>query len=195
MLKTKGQLQVDFLKNVLAAGGKISKANFSVEHNLGPSNPTYVICLEQGGALLLQEMPWTQELEKFLLFEHSTRMENTDEERERFAVIIGNNLQTAESQFGRDFAQAVFVDLLRDRPDYRLERLIAKSPTPAPSRQSESYVDCHRFLNSAIHGLQGTAILELKYSPADALALVSSALGIVLDDRFHISLREQLFPR
>jgi hypothetical protein len=193
--RTKGQLRVDFLRSVLAAGGKIAKVNFSVEHNLGPSNPTYVMYLEQGGALTFDEMPWTQELEEFLLFEHPTRMESLDEERERFAMILGNNLQTAESKFGRDFAQAVFVDLLKDHPDYHLERLIAKSPTPTPSRQSESYVDCHKFLEHAIQGLQNTAILRLKYSSVDALALVGAALGIVLDDRFHISLREQLFPR
>src|SRR3979409_1189825 len=105
MTRTKAQLQVDFLKSVIAAGGKIAKANFSVERNLGPSNPTYVLCLEQHGALTLQELPWTPELEEFLLLEHPTPMEKIDEERERFATILGNNLRTVESQFGRDYAQ------------------------------------------------------------------------------------------
>jgi hypothetical protein len=193
--RTKSQLRVDFLKSVLAAGGKIARINFSVEHTLGPSNPTYVMCLEQGGALTFDEMPWTQELEEFLLFERPTRMESLEEERERFAMILGNNLRTAESQFGRDFAQAVFVDLLKDHPDYHLEGLIAKSPTPTPNRSSDSYFACQKLLEHSIQGLQNTAILGLKYSSAEALALIGAALSIVLDDRFHISLREHLFPR
>ena len=193
MTRTKGQLQVDFLKSVIATGGKITKANFAVERNLGPSNPTYVLCLEQNGSLSLQELPWTPELEEFLLLEQPTK---TDEDRERFATILGNNLRTVESQFGRDYAQAVFVDLLKDHPEYDLERLIAKSPTPTPSRQSESYLACRQFLEHAIAGLQNTAIAKLRYPDApETVALIGKALGTVLDDRFHISLREQLFPR
>lgn len=193
MTRTKGQLQVDFLRSVIATGGKIAKANFAIERNLGPSNPTYVLCLEQHGALSLQELPWTPELEEFLLLEHPIK---TDEERERFATILGNNLRTVESQFGRDYAQAVFVDLLKDHPEYDLERLIAKSPTPTPSRQSESYLACRQFLEHAIAGLQNTAIEKLRHPNTPAtVALIGEALGTVLDDRFHISLREQLFPR
>ncbi|HEX3475758.1 MAG TPA: hypothetical protein VHT91_12080 [Kofleriaceae bacterium] len=196
MIRTKGQLQVDFLRSVIATGGKIARANFSVERSLGPSNPTYVLCLDQQGALSLQELPWTPELEEFLLLEHPTRMDKSDEERERFATILGNNLRTVESQFGRDHAQAVFVDLLKDHSEYDLERLIAKSPTPTPSRQSESYLACRQFLEHAIAGLQNTAILKLRYPDAPTtVALIGEALGTILDDRFHISLREQLFPR
>lgn len=196
MTRTKGHLQVDFLQSVIATGGKIARANFAVERNLGPSNPTYVLCLEQHGALSLQELSWTPELEEFLLLEHPTRMEKIDEERERFATILGNNLRTVESQFGRDYAQAVFVDLLKDHPEYDLERLIAKSPTLTPSRQSENYLPCRQFLEHAIAGLQNTAIWKLRYPDAPAtVALIGEALGTVLDDRFHISLREQLFPR
>jgi hypothetical protein len=90
----------------------------------------------------------------------------------------------------------VFVDLLKDHPEYDLERLIAKSPTPTPSRLSESYLPCRQFLEHAISGLQNTAIIKLHYPDgAGTVALIGEALGLVLDDRFHISLREQLFPR
>lgn len=195
MTRTKGQFQVDFLKSVIATGGKIAKVNFSVERSLGPSNPTYVLYLEQHGALSLQELAWTPELEEFLLLENPIKMD-IDEDRERFATILENNLRTVESQFGRDYAQAVFVDLLKDHPEYDLERLIAKSPTPMPSRQSESYRACRQFLEHAIAGLQNTAILKLRYpDEPTTVALIGEALGMVLDDRFHISLREQLFPR
>lgn len=193
MTRTKAQLHVDFLRSVFAAGGKIAKANFSVERNLGPSNPTYVLCLEQHGALTLAELPWTPELEEFLLHEHPTRMERSDEECERFATILGNNLRTVESRIGRDYAKAVFVDLLKDHPEYNLEQLIMKSATLTPDRQSDSYLVCRQFLADAISGLQNTAIKKLHYP--DAVELIGEALGTVLDDRFHISLREKLFPR
>jgi hypothetical protein len=193
MTRTKAQLHVDFLRSVLAAGGKIAKANFSVERNLGPSNPTYVLCLEQHGALTLAELPWTPELEEFLLHEHPTRMEKLDEECERFATILGNNLRTVESRVGRDHAQAIFVDLLKDHPEYDLEQLIAKSATLTPHRQSDSYLVCRQFLEQTIAGLQNTAIMKLHYP--DAPELIGEALGTILDSRFHISLRKELFPQ
>jgi hypothetical protein len=194
MTTTKGQLQVDFLKRVLEAGGKIARANFSIEHGLGPSNPTYVLCLEQHGTLTLQDFPWTPELEEFLLLEFPTAMDKIDEERERFATILGNNLRTLEAQFGRDYAQAIFVDVLKDHPEYDLAQLIAKSPTYPPNRNNDSYHHCRQFLEHAISGLQNTAILKLRYSDTpETVALIAGALGAVLDNRFHISLRGQLF--
>jgi hypothetical protein len=195
MSKSKGQLQVDFLKSVIAAGGKIVKASFAVEHALGPKNPTYLLTLDQHGTLTLQDLPWTQELEEYLLHERPTAMATHEEERARFANILGNNLKTLESQFGRDYAQAVFVEILKEHPEYDLARLLAKAPTYPPSRGSAGYQNCRQFLEHAISGLQNTAVLTLGHpNGPETVRLIGEALAIVLDDRFHISLRAQLFP-
>lgn len=50
-------------------------------------------------------------------------------------------------------------------------------------------------LEHAIVELQNTAVLRLGYpSGQETIQLVGETLGIVLDDKFHISLRAQLFP-
>lgn len=58
--------------------------------------------LDQHGALTLQDLPWTPELEEYLLHERPTQMDNRASERERFANLLSNNLKTIESQFCTD---------------------------------------------------------------------------------------------
>ena len=195
MSSSKGQRQVDFLKQVFTAGGTIAKASFSIERGLGRTNPTYLLTLDQHGALTLQELPWTPELEEYLLHERPTQMDNRVDERERFANLLSNNLKAVEAQVGSDFAQAVFVEILREHPEYALGQLLAKVPVYPPSHGGASYHECRMFLEHAIVGLQNTAVLKLGYpNSPETIQLVGEALGIVLDDKFHISLRTQLFP-
>ena len=101
MSSSKGHRQVAFLKQVIAAGSTIAKASFSIERGLGRTNPTYLLTLDQHGALTLQELPWTPELEEYLLHERPTQMDDRADERERFANLLGNNLKVIEAQFGR----------------------------------------------------------------------------------------------
>lgn len=195
MTRAKGQVQVDFLRSVIGAGGRIVKANCAIERDFDLSNPTYLLTLEQHGALSLQEFSWTPELEEFLLYKHPLAMETLDEESARFAIILGSNLQAVESQFGRDYARAIFVELIKEHPEYNLGRLLAKVPASAPSHDSDSYRDCRQLLDHAIAGLQNTAIVKLGHrNDQEAITLIANALGILLDDRFHISLRAHLFP-
>ena len=192
MTKSKGQLQVDFLKSVIAAGGKIVKASFSIESDIAPSNPAYLLTLDQGGALSLQELPWTQELEEYLLHERPTR---TEEEPERFANIIGNNLKALGARFGRDYAQAVFVEYVSEHPEYGLGQMLPKIPTYAPSHDSSGYRDCRLLVENSIKGLQNTVAPSLGYADqTEVLRLICKAIGIVLDNRFFITLRSKLFP-
>jgi hypothetical protein len=194
MSKSKGQSQVEFLRSVIASGGTIAKASFSSERGPGPGNPTYMLALDQRGALMLQELSWTQELEEYLLHEHPTRMAVLDEERDRFANIIDNNLRALEARFGRDYTQAVFVEVVAERPEYDLQRLLKKVPLPKPSRESVAYQDCRLLVEHAITGLQNTAILSLRYpNGPETVRLIGEAIGLVLDERFHVSLREQFF--
>lgn len=196
MSRSKGQLQVEFLRQVIAAGGAIAKASFSIEHGLGARNPAYLLTLEQHGSLTLQELPWTPELEEFLLHDRPTQMSSRAEERERFANIIANNLKTVEVQFGRDLSRTVFVEVLGEHSEYDLGQLLAKVPSYPPSRSSVGYHDCRMIIVNALEGLHNTAVLKLGYPDSSTtVQLIGEAIGLVLDECFHISLRAQLFPR
>lgn len=191
-----GEFYVDFLRGVLAKGGRIVAARFSLQRGiLKQIEPRFFLALEQGGVQSLQELPWTPELEKYLLLELHQKASALDEEAERFAAILLNNLETAEQEFGREFAQAVLVELLKSRPEYKLEALLAEAPTYSPSHSSHTYADCSSFLKQSVDGLQYTAHLELGYALDTSVSLVSRALSILLDEIFHISARKALFPK
>src|ERR1700755_1801409 len=196
MTSTQGQRQVEFLREILQAGGKIVRLNFSIEQGLGRTNPKYTLWLTQNGPRTFEEFDWTPELEDFLLHEYPTQTNKRSEECERFATILHNNLHLIEAQVGRDYARAVFVEVLKDRPQYNLSHLIAQAPTYPPDHNSTAYQSCYQYIASAIDGLTNTAVLKLKHpDSAQTVELVSSALGIVLDEIFHISLRRELFPK
>ena len=189
------RFHVDFLKNVFARGGTISSARFSLQRDvLKRIDPVYVLTLEQNSLTSLQELPWSPELETYLLLEHPTRTASHDEESERFAAVLLNNLETAETRFGRDYTRSVFVELLRERPDYELASLLGVASTHSPSKSSRSYPDCRSFLQHSLDGLHNTARVNLGYDQQIAHSLMSSALAIVLDEIFHISARKILFP-
>ena len=191
-----GEFFVDFLRGVLAKGGRIVAARFSLQRGLLKQiEPRFFLALEQGGVQSLQELPWTPELERYLLLELRQKANTLDEEAERFAAILLNNLETAERDFGRDFAQAVLVEILKSRPEYKLEALLAEVPTYSPNRSSRTYAGCASFLKQSVDGLQNTAQVGLGYSPDTSVSLVSRALAILLDEMFHISARQALFPK
>jgi len=191
-----GEFYVDFLRGVLARGGRIVAARFSSQRGLLKQiEPRFFLTLEQGGVQSLQELPWTPELEKYLLLELHQKASAPDEEAERFAAILFNNFEVAARDFGRDFAQAVLVELLKSRPEFKLEAWLAEAPTYSPSHSSRTYADCVSFLRQSVDGLQNTAHLELGYALDTSVNLVSKALSILLDETFHISARKALFPQ
>jgi len=74
MSKTRGQSQVEFLRDVAADGGRIAKAEFSLNREMWKDmSPTYYLTLDQKGVRSHQEFPWTPELEKYLLRRASPR--------------------------------------------------------------------------------------------------------------------------
>jgi hypothetical protein len=189
-------VHVEFLKDVLAHGGRIEKARFSLQRGpLKSVEPTFYLTLEQNGVRSLQELPWTPELEKFLLFELARKLESPNDEAERFAAILLNNFATAESQHGEDYARAVLVELLSNKPEYNLAELLRRIPVHRPSHGSKHYAECADFLSKSIAGLQNEAILGLRYVPNEAISIMSAALRIALDESFSISASEMLFPR
>jgi hypothetical protein len=197
MASTRGQFQVDFLRSVVANGGRIAGARFSLQRGpLKSVDPLYSLTLDQHGVRSLQELAWTSELEKLLLFELRCKVDTLEEEAQRFAAILLNNLRTAETRHGgRDFAHAVLVAVLRDRPEYNLTALLDRTGTAAPSHSSKHYAECAGFLVRSIDGLQNTAVSCLGYDAEHALTVMRDALGILLDETFHISTAALLFPR
>jgi len=194
MPKTKGQIQVEFLNDILENKGLIVKANFSNQHGLTAKEPTFHLTLMQNGVRSLHQATWSPELEEFLLARRQ-KMATLEEEQERFATLLSHNLATAEASFGKDYAQAVFVELLRERREYKLENLLAKVPVNPPSHDGSGYIPCRNFLQHSITGLQNTAVLIGYRNNEETVTLVGNALSILLDDRFYITLREQVFAK
>lgn len=191
-----GQFYLDFVKGVLANNGRIVAARFSLQRGLlRQIDPLFVLTLEQNGVRSLQELPWTPELEKYLLLELRLKTSSFEEEAERFAAILLNNLETAERDFGRDFARAVLVEILRSRPEYEIGEWLAAASTYSPSHSSSAYASCSQFLRESIDGLHNTASLVLGYDPDTSVSLMARALGLSLDEVFHISARKALFPK
>lgn len=195
MANTRGQFQVDFLRSVVGSGGRIVGARFSLQRGpLKDIEPIYSLTLEQNKVRSLQELPWTPELERYLLESHQ-RMDTLPDEADRFAAILLNNIQASAAQFGRDFTHAVFVTVLLQRPQYALTAFLRRAATPKPSRSGRHFRECAQFLEHSVDGLRGTATRELAYSAEDAETLMTKALEIVLDETFHISGADLLFPQ
>ena len=195
MANTRGQFQVDFLRSVVQLGGRVVGARFSLQRGpLKSIEPIYSLTLEQNQIRSLQEFPWTSELEKYLL-ESRQRMDDFPDEVDRFAAILLNNVQAAGTKFGRDFTHAVLVVVLADRPRYPLAALLGRAGTARPSRSSRHFQDCAQALGDAVDRLHEIAEVVLRYEPAEAETLMTKALEITLDEIFHISGADLLFPK
>lgn len=198
MSKTRGEIAVEFLRGFFANGGVIARANFSsgIRELSAPNEPVYALTLEKGGLSTLQMLPWSPELEEFLLEERPTRMATQDEEIERLANVVSNNLRSAEDSVGKDFAQAVFIEVISKQPEFDLVDVLARVAVTPASKSSVSYATCSDFLRHSIHGLRNAAVLFLRYPDDQSTSkMMGKAVAIVLDDRFHISLRDSLFPK
>jgi hypothetical protein len=190
-----GKHHADFLRSVLSAGGTVREARFSLHRGLlRAPTPTFYLTLEQRGVASLFERPWSSELEELLLFERPTPMSDEHDEAERFAAILLNNLATAAQQHGRDLAEAVFTELVRERCP-GLHEVLDRCPTSRPAPDATGYGHARGFLDHSLTGLRNTAELMLKLRPDQAEGVMMEALRIVLDETFSISDRDVLWPR
>lgn len=195
MANTRGQFQVDFLRSVAERGGRIVSARFSLQRGpLRSIEPIYSLTLEQSQLRSFQEFPWTPELEKYLL-ELRQRMDTLSDEADRFAAILLSNVQASAAKFGRDFTHAVLVAVLIDRPRYPLATLLSRAGTARPSRSSRHFQECASALGEAVDRLHEIADAVLHYEPHEAETLMTKALEITLDETFHISDADLLFPK
>lgn len=185
---------VGFLRRVLEHGGAIALAQFSLNRGLLQSlAPTYSLTLSQGEVLSFCERRWNSELEEFLLSERRQQTASEDDEAERFAAILLNNLANAAATAGKDYAEAVFVELLRDG-DPALATTLARCPTYAPSRGGQHYASTRAFLEHSLVGARNSLATELRYPDETARSIHRAAVSLVLDETFHISARDALFP-
>jgi hypothetical protein len=123
-------------------------------------------------------------------------MDTLSDEADRFAAILLNNVQASAAKFGRDFTHAVLVAVLADRPRYSsLATLLGRAGTAKPSRSSRHFHDCARALGEAVDRLHEIAEVVLRYEPHEAETLMTKALEITLDETFHLSGADLLFPK
>ncbi|HWO24055.1 MAG TPA: hypothetical protein VNO30_35175 [Kofleriaceae bacterium] len=195
MANTRGQFQVEFLRSIANRGGRIESARFSLQRGpLKSIEPIYSLTLEQGQVRSLQEFPWTSELETYLL-ESRQRMETPADEADRFAAILLHNIQVSAAKFGRDFTHAVLVVVLAERTRYPLSALLSRAGTAKPNRSGRHFQECTQVLGGAVDQLHKLAEVALGYQPQEAEALMIKALEITLDETFHISGTDLMFPK
>ena len=195
MVNTRGQFQVDFLRSVTERGGHIVNARFSLQRGpLKSIEPIYSLTLDQNQLRSLQEFPWTAELETYLL-ESRQRMDTLPDEADRFAAILLNNVQASVRKFGRDFTHAVLISVLADRQRYSLAALLGRVGIAKPSRVSHHFHECANALGGAVDRLHEIAEVVLSYKPQEAETLMTRALEITLDETFHISDTDLMFPK
>ncbi len=196
MAKGKGSFRVEFLRDLLTEGEMV-KANFFMETDqLKPYEATFFITVKQEGKLDQHEFSWEPEVEEYFLFENPTKMNNREEEVLRFANILINNIKTAEMTWGKDYVHAVIVQYLSEHNEYNLKQLLDRISISRPHNESSpSYNDCRNFIQHAIQGLQNTSIVSLGY-PNDetSIQLIAESIAMALDFKFHLSLRNLLFP-
>jgi len=154
--------------------------------------PEYLIVLSCNQQLTETRVPHSESFTRFCL-DAGVRMETLAEEALRFAIVARDRLLPIEQRTGRDYLSAILceqisslgaprsVEKLADRPCY--------PPADSPTRweTTQAFLDALRELARDLSG-------ALRYEPAQAADILDQALADLINERFHITDRERLFP-
>jgi len=77
----------------------------------------------------------------------------------------------------------VLLEILEARTEYDLKPLLARIPGRRLDL-STTHPDIADFLRHSIDGLQNTALTALRYAPPQAIAIMTAALRIVVEETF-----------
>lgn len=141
------------------------------------------------------EIPWAPKLEAELYKRHIT-MAKPEQEAARAGMLLVSNMRYSDIRFGKEYSSAVLIELIEERfGDIEVVRsLLSKSRNANPSR-GNSYSECRSYLKSCLDGLGNSLIVELYYKNNTAFSILVGAIVVLLDQRFHITLRNILFPK
>lgn len=141
------------------------------------------------------ELPWTPKLEAELYKRH-VRMAKPEQEAVRAGMLLLSNLRYADIRFGKDYSSAVLAEVIGERfGDIDVVKSLLAQSRSANASKGNSYQECRSYLKSCVDGLGNSLIVELRYKNNTAFSILVGAIVFLLDQRFHISLRNILFPK
>lgn len=121
------------------------------------------------------------------------RMHTPENEAERFAILLVELLKPIEDDVGRDYLDAIVVEIVRRFGPPATSALLADQYQYRTSA-SEARMRIARAVEGALGRLAAHLVLHLGYAREQAAAILDHALASWLDRRLHISERQRLVP-
>ncbi|HEY3357749.1 MAG TPA: hypothetical protein VGQ83_31140 [Polyangia bacterium] len=184
---------VRLLRERIDAGYKIRRINLLGGGRESPEGPPeYLAILEYRQQLSEMRVPHSDSFTRWSL-QRGARLESTQEEERRFALLLAEKLAPLEAEVGRGYFSSILVESLQRLGPPRTMGILANQhayAAAAGQAKLRSLVGLEGVLTSLAQDLGRS----LNYSPQQAAAILDGALAALADERFHIRDRELLFP-
>jgi len=182
---------VRLLRERIKAGCQIIRINLVT--NKDPSiSVEYLIVLSCEKQLSEMRIPHSESFTRWSL-ENGVRLETAEEEAQRFVLLACDGLQLIEQDVGKDYLDSILVNYLKElAPPLVMQRLVSHH-SYQPSLDTA--------MDRAILGLESLFVSlarnlgrNLGYGVEDTAQILDAALESLVNDRFHLDLRDALFP-
>ncbi len=187
--------QVVFLEKLKQKHYRIASVGFW--RDLDPMTsaaPRVYLTIENGGPPHQQAMDWTPDLEAFL-FRNGVKAEDEDQEAERGAYLLLQNLRWADAKWGsKTFVDSVLHQIVSESFGKIVPIKDLLAAIHIDKSHSSQQAECYAYLRHCISGYANSLIFELGYRRAFASGIVSLAVARMLDERFGITERYTIFP-
>ncbi|MDC0712393.1 hypothetical protein POL68_28275 [Stigmatella sp. ncwal1] len=137
--------------------------------------------------------PWEDVLNEGLVH-LKVRAISKENEAQRFSLMLQSAFEPIDSRVGATFFNAVLIDRIRTGPFAEhppVAQVLEKIREYAPHRE-QAWNDCVAMIDNAIVGRANELVDDLGYSRPEAEAILASALGQYLDERFNVTNRKLL---
>jgi hypothetical protein len=185
---------VTFLRDLLEMGFTIERLSFRRDRDhLSLGEPVFHLFLEREGDKRPERIEWSRALEE-LLFRKGVRAENQEQEANRGAYFLLQELRQADRKWGKDYTDSVLHELLASlfQNSKDVQALLSQVPAYKPS-QGEGYGECRGFLKKCLGDYASRLMAELRYPEVDARNIFTRAVLQMFDERHHLTLARLLF--
>jgi hypothetical protein len=185
---------VTFLREMLRMGFKIERFSFLRNRDhLSLGEPVYFLVLNRKGNQRPERIEWSPALED-LLFANGVRAENQEQESNRGAYLLIQNLRDADRKWSKDYTDSVLHELLASlfHNTDAVKNLLSQVSAHKPY-QGESYVECHSYLKKCLGDYASKLMEKLRYSQEEARSIFTRAVLQMFDERHHLTLTRLLF--
>lgn len=185
---------VTFLRELLGMGFTIERLSFLRDRDhFSLGEPVYFLVLNREGNKRPERIEWSPALEK-LLFANGVKAESQEQEGNRGAYLLFQNLRHADRKWGKDYTDSVLHELLASlfHDTSAVQALLSQVSAHRPY-QGEAYVECHSYLKKCLSDYASRLMDELRYSREDARSIFTRAVLQMFDERHHLTLTRLLF--